>query len=177
MMFRLVFVLVPLLTLGASELVAQGDETLPAGESHASDFLEALEGQWNMRGRFRFSQEADWLATGSTMIAKRDLAKRALIREIEAKQIGFTALDIIWYDESAEEYTYVYLNSASSVPVIMKGRKTGEGEISVRSADGPDRTVISLIDRDEMVARDFQLDADGNEWMSREVFHYRVTAP
>lgn len=138
-----------------------------------SAFLMSLQGQWEMKGRFRFKSNGDWIPTRSSMNAKIRLSDRALVREIEAPQINFTAVDIIWYDEQVQEYTYVYLNSQSSQPVIMKGTQTNENEISVNIQEPAYRTVITLLSTDEMVARDFELDDNGKEWMSREVFHYR----
>ena len=143
----------------------------------ASEFLQSLVGDWQMKGRFRFSPEANWIPTGSTMEATLRLKDRALVREIEAKQIGLKAFDVIWYDESKEEYAYIYLSNQSSYPAIMRGAASAENEITVEIPGESYRTVIELVNENEMVARDFEMDEQGNEWISREVFHYRQQAP
>lgn len=145
------------------------DEGAPTQPS----FVERLVGEWRMEGRGRASPDAPWYKTSSTMSASLRLKDGAVVRSIDAPGIEMEALDIIWFHENTQKYTYIYLASNLPGPLVMTGASTDDDTIRVAHGDLKTQTVIQFIDDDEMVARDFRIAEDGTEWMSREVKHYR----
>lgn len=147
------------------------DET--GGAAEDARFLQKLIGTWRMEGRGRYAPEANWYRTASTMVAKLRLKDRAIIREVDAPAIKMEAMDVIWFDPKAKEYTYIYMASNQPQPFVFRGKRTGENEITVYDSSSQSRTVIRLINDNQMVAQDYRKKEDGSEWMSRDVMHYR----
>ncbi|MEM7431746.1 MAG: hypothetical protein AAF351_07380 [Pseudomonadota bacterium] len=136
-------------------------------------FLALLVGDWEMKGRARPTESAPWYNTGSSMSAYSALNAQAVQRDIAAPFINLEAKDFVWFHPATGQYTYVYLSSNVPQAIVMQGSRTGDREITVIHEESNSKTVIRLINNDEMVAQDFETNADGSEWMSREVFHYR----
>lgn len=107
------------------------------------------------------------------MSASLRLKDGAVVRNIDAPGIKMEALDIIWFHEKTQKYTYIYLASNLPEPLVMTGASTDDDTIRVTHKGTATQTVIQLVGADEMVARDFRIAEDGTEWMSREVRHYR----
>lgn len=156
----------------------QGAVVSKAADSQpATEFLARLAGKWEMSGRAWPAKGAAPYRTASTMSAQLRIGQRALVRDIEAAVIGLEALDVLSYSSEKHEFTYYYMSSVRPEPLILRGTKGAGDELRLfLKQDGRtlSRTVIRLTGPDEMVATDYLIGADGEEWMSREVFHTRV---
>ncbi len=161
------------LGLSLASSLPQSQEADTGDQEAANAFLDKLVGKWRMEGRGRPGPEVPWYRTASTMNATRRLKDRAIVRDVDAPAIQMEAMDILWYDNQADEFTYVYLASNRGDPIIMVGDLTDDNEVTVYLEEPEARTVIRLVNENEMVAQDFRVDENGEEWMSREVMHYR----
>ncbi len=159
--------------------------TKAAPEVDPLDLASFFQGDWNMQGRFRYSPEADWLPTKSNLTAKAKLGAHVILRDIEAPQISFTALDLITYDPRTGVVQYVYLNNNSPTAIVFEGNcKDGCRLLELEQICGAEtgkagcsgRTTMTVESPDRFVARDYIPGPEGKRFMSREVVYTRADA-
>lgn len=149
--------------------------------ANAQPDLSYFSGVWQMQGRFKFSEAGEWLATKSHMNAKLALDGKAIIRTIEAPQIGLKATDIISFDAANGVIQYLYQTNREPNALVFEGGCLDDScqvfemlrVCGIRNQSACDaRTTISIESDRRFVARDYQNTAD-QEYMSREVVYER----
>ncbi|MEM7277499.1 MAG: hypothetical protein AAF385_05170 [Pseudomonadota bacterium] len=148
---------------------------------NAQPDLSYFSGEWQMRGRFKFNEAGEWLATKSHMNAKLALDGKVITRTIEAPQIGLKAIDIISLDPASGVIQYLYQTNREPNALVFEGAcKDDSCQVfemlrvcGIRNKSGCDsRTTISIESDNRFVARDYQNTAS-QEYMSREVVYER----
>ena len=148
---------------------------------NAQPDLSYFSGSWQMQGRFKFSETGEWLATKSHMNAKLALDGKAIIRTIEAPQIGLKATDIISFDPASGVIQYLYQTNREPNALVFEGGCSDDSchEFELVRICGPKnqsvcdaRTTISIESDRRFIARDYQNTA-AQEYMSREVVYER----
>ena len=173
----LVFALGLPTSLFAAGPAAKGDESIDLGKM--------FEGEWSMKGRFRYSPQADWIPTSSSLVAESRLGGKVVVRDIVAPQINFTAHDSITYNARTGAAQYVYVSHQDTSLYIYEGScSDGCRTLSFEQVCGPawdypscdGKTSITFEADDRFVARDSRLGPDGEYFMTREVTYTRVGA-
>ncbi|MEM1246724.1 MAG: hypothetical protein AAGK22_10140 [Acidobacteriota bacterium] len=159
----------------------------PAAAAQPSDSVEIetfFAGEWEMRGRFRQTPQMDWIPTMSSLVGQAKLGAAVVLRDIDAPQISFTALDLLTYDKQRGVVQYIYLNNNSPTAYVFEGKCSDGcrlmeleqvcGTLSEYLGCGG-RTTITVETDDRFVARDYIPSADGELFMSREVTYTRAS--
>ena len=153
-----------------------------AADSSDIDLSALFDGKWQMRGKFRYAPDADWISTKSELVAESKLGNHVVLREIEAPQINFSALDIITYNAKSGVAQYIYINSRDTSALYYEGRcEDGCRKMTFEQLCGPAWTSQSCKGTTEIVfesdsrfvARDYRPGADGKPYMTREVYYNR----
>lgn len=106
-------------------------EMAKPGAAHAE--LAARAGEWTVDYKYRWSPDAPWTTAQGTVASKPVLGGRYLMEEHAMEMMGMPMQGLLFlgFDNSAQEYTSLWMDTSSTWWVEARGRKSADGSTSM----------------------------------------------
>jgi len=113
--------------LSEEEALAQMVEMAATGPAHAD--LTARAGTWKVDYKYRMGSDMPWLPMQGTITAKPVLGGRYLLEEhtVETPGLPMEGLLLLGFDNSAQEYISLWMDSNSTWWLEARGQKSADG--------------------------------------------------
>ena len=164
-------------------MMAMMEKMSQPDEHHAN--LKPLEGTWKLESKWRMSPDQPWQTSRGTSRNVWLLGGRFLQQELESKsdEGKFSGIGITGYDKNLKKYVNFWIDSMGTGMMMSTGTADASGKVftwggeytcPMTGEEKKSKSVTRIINNDKHVFEMYEIDEEGNEYVSLEVTYTRA---